>query len=263
MALAFFTAGAVTHWRLRVMGEDPEIVYSLLIGAIVGGIVGAKIHYLVLHPDEFRVASFSGSGLVWYGGSVRRRRRRLPGRPFLAREEGRAGRRYRPRCRARVRSRTDRLLPQRRRLRCADQLALGSRVPQGVAAHDGRGPPDPTLRGVREHRHLRAAGLGDQPAHAPDRRPPMGVLGPGRHRAFRGGVRAHQPAGSAGTDAAAVDQHRADGRRRGRRLVDADPREGCRRGARAGVAAATRGQRTPPKKTTQGTAARGKRARAR
>ncbi len=68
MALAFLTAGAVTHWRLRTMGEDPEIVYSLLIGAIVGGIVGAKLHYLILHPSEFRVGLFSGSGLVWYGG---------------------------------------------------------------------------------------------------------------------------------------------------------------------------------------------------
>ncbi|MCL4367972.1 MAG: prolipoprotein diacylglyceryl transferase [Actinobacteria bacterium] len=68
MALAFLTAGAITHWRLRTMGEDPEIVYSLLIGAIIGGIVGAKVHYLILHPDQFRVASFSGSGLVWYGG---------------------------------------------------------------------------------------------------------------------------------------------------------------------------------------------------
>ena len=68
MALAFLTAGMVTHWRLRTMGEDPEIVYSLLIGAIVGGIVGAKIHYLILHPSEFKVASFSGAGLVWYGG---------------------------------------------------------------------------------------------------------------------------------------------------------------------------------------------------
>jgi phosphatidylglycerol---prolipoprotein diacylglyceryl transferase len=68
LALAFFTAGAVTHWRLRVMGEDPEIIYSVLIGAIVGGIVGAKLHYLILHPDELRVAAFSGSGLVWYGG---------------------------------------------------------------------------------------------------------------------------------------------------------------------------------------------------
>ncbi len=68
MALAFVAAGIVAWWRLRRLGENPELVYNLLIGAIVGGVVGAKLHYLILHPDQFRVAAFNGSGLVWYGG---------------------------------------------------------------------------------------------------------------------------------------------------------------------------------------------------
>lgn len=68
MALAFVTAGVVTAWQFRRKGLDPELTYSLLIAAIVGGVVGSKVHYLIVHPDQFRVASFSGSGLIWYGG---------------------------------------------------------------------------------------------------------------------------------------------------------------------------------------------------
>jgi phosphatidylglycerol---prolipoprotein diacylglyceryl transferase len=70
MALAFVTAGVVVAWRLRVMGIDPQITYSMLIAAIIGGLVGAKVHYLLIHPDQFRQALFSGEGLVWYGGLI-------------------------------------------------------------------------------------------------------------------------------------------------------------------------------------------------
>lgn len=68
MALAFVTAGLVTGWQLQKRGVDPGITYSLLIAAIVGGVVGAKLHYLAIHPDQFELAAFSGTGLVWYGG---------------------------------------------------------------------------------------------------------------------------------------------------------------------------------------------------
>lgn len=68
MALAFVTAGVVTAWRLKRRGIDPEIAYGLLIAAIVGGIVGSKVHYLLVHPEQWRTATFSGRGLIWYGG---------------------------------------------------------------------------------------------------------------------------------------------------------------------------------------------------
>lgn len=70
MALAFVAGGLMTAWGLRRREIDPELSYSLLLGAIIGGVVGAKIHYLLLHPDQFRVAAFSGTGLVWYGGLI-------------------------------------------------------------------------------------------------------------------------------------------------------------------------------------------------
>ncbi len=68
MSLAFLVSGAVAAWQLKRRGIDPELAYSLLIAAIVGGVLGAKVHYLLVHPDQFREAAFSGSGLIWYGG---------------------------------------------------------------------------------------------------------------------------------------------------------------------------------------------------
>lgn len=70
MALAFVTAGVAAAWQFRRRGIDPEIAYSLLIAAIVGGIVGSKVHYLLVHPEQWRTAAFSGSGLIWYGGML-------------------------------------------------------------------------------------------------------------------------------------------------------------------------------------------------
>ncbi len=68
MALAFLTAGAVTAWGLRKRGEDWHVVYNFLIAAMIGGVVGSKVHYLIVHPDQLSKAAFSGWGLIWYGG---------------------------------------------------------------------------------------------------------------------------------------------------------------------------------------------------
>lgn len=70
MALAFVTAGLMTAWGVKRRGVDPELAYSMLIAAIVGGVVGSKVHYLIAHPDQARAALFSGSGLIWYGGLI-------------------------------------------------------------------------------------------------------------------------------------------------------------------------------------------------
>ena len=70
MALAFVSAGLMTAWGMKRRGLDPELAYSMLIAAIVGGVVGSKVHYLIAHPDQAREALFSGSGLIWYGGLI-------------------------------------------------------------------------------------------------------------------------------------------------------------------------------------------------
>lgn len=68
MALAFVSAGLVTAWQFRRRGVDPAFTYTLVLAAIIGGVVGAKIHYLLVHPGEFPQNALSGSGLIWYGG---------------------------------------------------------------------------------------------------------------------------------------------------------------------------------------------------
>jgi phosphatidylglycerol:prolipoprotein diacylglycerol transferase len=56
----------------RRMGEGLWNNYS--IAALVGGFVGAKLNFLIFHPDLVRDdlfgSLFSGAGLVWYGGFI-------------------------------------------------------------------------------------------------------------------------------------------------------------------------------------------------
>ncbi len=68
MALAFISAGFVAHWQFKKRGIRPDFVYGLLIAAVIGGLLGAKIHYLILHPSEWPGNLISGGGLVWFGG---------------------------------------------------------------------------------------------------------------------------------------------------------------------------------------------------
>lgn len=68
MALAFITAGVIAHWQFKKRGVDPDFVFALLIASIVGGLLGGKIHYLIIHPDQWPENLLSGQGLVWFGG---------------------------------------------------------------------------------------------------------------------------------------------------------------------------------------------------
>lgn len=73
MSLGFLTAGTVAWFQYRRRGLNPDAVYWLAILAAVGGILGAKIHYLIIHFSEMESPwdwAFSGAGLVWYGGFI-------------------------------------------------------------------------------------------------------------------------------------------------------------------------------------------------
>lgn len=72
MALAFLTAYRILSSELARVGRDPEFAGDLLMGALIGGIVGAKLYYMFLNwdltsRDPFGML-FSRAGLVWYGG---------------------------------------------------------------------------------------------------------------------------------------------------------------------------------------------------
>lgn len=72
MLLAFLTAGYVARAEMRRIGEDPEKAWDLVFMAVVGGIVGAKLYYVLLNWERLLADPLgmilSRGGLVWYGG---------------------------------------------------------------------------------------------------------------------------------------------------------------------------------------------------
>ena len=49
MLLAFLAAGWVHHLETRRLGGDGEVTWDLLFMAVVGGVVGAKLYYILLN----------------------------------------------------------------------------------------------------------------------------------------------------------------------------------------------------------------------
>ena len=68
LAIAVFTAGHVFSRGMRANGQSPDDAWSVVTWALLGGLVGAKLYYVILHQDPG--ALFSRAGLVWYGGLI-------------------------------------------------------------------------------------------------------------------------------------------------------------------------------------------------
>jgi phosphatidylglycerol---prolipoprotein diacylglyceryl transferase len=73
-ALAFIAAGAVAARRLREWGKPPDWAWEMVLAALIGGVVGARLDFVLENWDEVSddLAGniTSGSGLVWYGGAI-------------------------------------------------------------------------------------------------------------------------------------------------------------------------------------------------
>jgi phosphatidylglycerol---prolipoprotein diacylglyceryl transferase len=73
-ALGFIAAGAVVGMRLKELGKPTDWAYEIVIAALVGGIVGARIDFVIENYDAVKGDLFgnifSGSGLVWFGGAI-------------------------------------------------------------------------------------------------------------------------------------------------------------------------------------------------
>jgi phosphatidylglycerol:prolipoprotein diacylglycerol transferase len=71
---AFIAAGAVFARRLREIGRPADWAYEVVFAGLIGGLVGARLDYLVQNWDKVHNDLlgniFSGSGLVWLGGLV-------------------------------------------------------------------------------------------------------------------------------------------------------------------------------------------------
>ena len=73
-ALGFVAAGALVARRLKELGKPPDWAYEMIFAALVGGIVGARVDFLIQNydsvSDDLLGNIFSGAGLVWFGGVV-------------------------------------------------------------------------------------------------------------------------------------------------------------------------------------------------
>jgi phosphatidylglycerol---prolipoprotein diacylglyceryl transferase len=73
-ALGFLASGALIARRLQELRKPPDWAYELVFAALVGGLVGSRVDFLLQNWDEVSGDIlgnvFTGSGLVWFGGLV-------------------------------------------------------------------------------------------------------------------------------------------------------------------------------------------------
>jgi phosphatidylglycerol---prolipoprotein diacylglyceryl transferase len=73
-AFGFLAAAAGLARRLRELGKPPDWAYEMIFAALIGGLVGSRIDYMLQNwdqvSDDLLGNLFSGSGLVWFGGVV-------------------------------------------------------------------------------------------------------------------------------------------------------------------------------------------------
>jgi len=74
MLLAFVAGAWAMAVQFRVRSIAPDTAWDLLAWIALGGILGAKIYYLALHPSELAAdpvgSLLNRGGLVWYGGFI-------------------------------------------------------------------------------------------------------------------------------------------------------------------------------------------------
>src|ERR671916_2445985 len=73
--LAFVVSGAIVARRLKELGKPVDWAYEMVFAALVGGLVGARLYWVLGNLDEVSGDVlgnvFGGSGLVWVGGGAR------------------------------------------------------------------------------------------------------------------------------------------------------------------------------------------------
>lgn len=68
MMVGFLAGGWSIQLDLRRRGYNEDFAADLVVAAVIGGVVGAKLWYVALTQDPG--ALFSRGGLVWYGGFI-------------------------------------------------------------------------------------------------------------------------------------------------------------------------------------------------
>src|SRR5262245_9380968 len=73
MAIAFLVAGQLTSKEMERKGMPPDLAWTMMVAAMVGGWAGSRIWAWAEDPSVLRDplhAIFSGAGFVWYGGLI-------------------------------------------------------------------------------------------------------------------------------------------------------------------------------------------------
>ncbi|MCY2930461.1 MAG: prolipoprotein diacylglyceryl transferase [Planctomycetota bacterium] len=76
LVLGFVLGITLAHWRARRSKEDPAAVSHVGMLALVGGILGARIAYVIKCWDDFgdkglgSLLDFTSGGLIYYGGLI-------------------------------------------------------------------------------------------------------------------------------------------------------------------------------------------------
>ena len=72
--LAFVASGLIVGRRLKELGKPPDWAYEMVFAALVGGLVGARLYWILGNLDKVEGdiigGVFGGSGLVWFGGGL-------------------------------------------------------------------------------------------------------------------------------------------------------------------------------------------------
>jgi phosphatidylglycerol---prolipoprotein diacylglyceryl transferase len=72
--LNFVLVGLIAARRLKELGKPVDWAYEMTFAALVGGLVGSRLWWVLDNLDEVRDdvlgGLFGGSGLTWYGGLI-------------------------------------------------------------------------------------------------------------------------------------------------------------------------------------------------
>lgn len=71
LATAFITCSVMIQRELNRRGFQGEVATAIVAAGAIGGILGAKIYYVLFIVEHFSISDlFSPAGLVWYGGLI-------------------------------------------------------------------------------------------------------------------------------------------------------------------------------------------------
>ena len=72
LAIGFVVAATLAVYRFKQQYRDPYIVLDLVLAAVVGGIIGARLFYVIGNPSQLNswldIFKIYAGGLVFYGG---------------------------------------------------------------------------------------------------------------------------------------------------------------------------------------------------